>query len=67
MTADLDLQRHQCEVRTLIRARAEPGRGQEWVREYLNDPKVRGRRAALIRDIKDQLDKGSDGKEGVWL
>ncbi len=24
-------------------------------------------RAALIRDIKDQLDKGNDGSEGVWL
>lgn len=24
-------------------------------------------RAALIRDIKDQLDKGNDGREGVWL
>lgn len=67
MTADLDLQRHQCEVRTLLRARSEHGRGQGWVRDYLNDPKVRGRRAALIRDIKDQLDKGSDGREGVWL
>lgn len=67
MTTGLEQQRHRCEVRTLIRARSEQGRGQEWVREYLRDPKVAGRRAALVRDIKDQLEKGSDGAEGVWL
>ncbi|WP_406626121.1 hypothetical protein [Acidovorax sp. SDU_ACID1] len=67
MTGLLETQRHQCEVRTLIRARREPSRGEEWVRGYLRDPKVAGRRAALIRDIKGQLDKGSTGKEGSWL
>ena len=59
--------RHQCEVRMLIAARRDRRRGEEWVRGYIRDPKVSGRRAALVRDIKDQLDKGHDGREGVWL
>ena len=59
--------RHRCEVRELIRARRAPGRGEEWVRTYLRDPKVAGRRAELVRDIKAQLDRGSQGEEGVWL
>ena len=37
----------------LIRARRERAGGEEWVRGYLRDPKVAGRRAALIRDIND--------------
>lgn len=64
--ADNDF-RHECEVRFLIAARRDRKRGEEWVRTYLRDAKVAGRRAALVRDIKDQLDKGHDGREGVWL
>ncbi|MGX5661589.1 hypothetical protein [Diaphorobacter nitroreducens] len=67
MTLDTATHRHQCEVRELIRARRDQARGEEWVRSFLRDPKVAGRRAALVRDIKDQLDKGNDGREGVWL
>ena len=67
MTLDTETHRHQCEVRELIRARRDQARGEEWVRSFLRDPKVAGRRAALVRDIKDQLDKGSTGREGVWL
>lgn len=67
MITDSTTHRHRCEVRELLRANLDSARGNAWVREYLNDPKVRGRRAALIRDIKDQLDKGNDGSGGVWL
>lgn len=67
MTAEIEQHRHCCEVRMLIRARSEPARGQEWVREFLRHPKVAGRRAALVRDIKDQLDKGNNGEAGKWL
>lgn len=67
VTNDMERQRHQCECRMLIRARHEAKRGQEWVRQYLRDQKVAGRRAALVRDIKAQIDKGNDGREGVWL
>ena len=59
--------RHQCEVRQLIKWRTDARKGAQWVRDYLNDAKVAGRRAALVRDIKDQLDKGNNGTEGVWL
>ena len=67
MTLDTETHRHQCEVRELIRARRDRARGEERVRAYLRDPRVAGRRAALVRDIKDQLDKGGDGREGTWL
>ena len=64
-TQDFAIERHRSEVRLLIRAYADPGR--EWVVDYLNSPKVKGRRAALVADIKDQREKGNTGKEGVWL
>lgn len=62
---DVETHRHRCEVRQLIRAYAE--RGRDWVVAYLNDTKVRGRRAKLVADLADQREKGSSGKEGVWL
>ncbi|AVS68147.1 hypothetical protein C8245_23005 [Paracidovorax avenae] len=65
MRQDFETERHRCEVRMLIRAYEKPGR--EWVVAYLNDPKVKGRRAALIADIAEQRERGNVGKEGVWL
>ena len=66
MSADvLAIERHRCEVRVLIRAYANPGR--DWVVNYLNDPKVKGRREALRTDLKNQREKGNTGEEGVWL
>lgn len=59
--------RHRCEVRELLRANQDPERGNDWVRDYLNDAKVRGRRAALLRDLKDQQARGNTGEEGSWI
>ena len=58
-------ERHRCEVRMLIRSYET--RGREWVVNYLNSPPVTRRRPILLEDIRDQREKGSTGKEGVWL
>ena len=65
--AGIETHRHQCEVRMLIAASAEPSRGQAWVVAYLAHPRVAGRTAALSADMQDQLNKGHDGREGLWL
>lgn len=57
--------RHECEVRTLIRARRQYGR--QWLREWLEDAKVAGRKEALMRDIREQMERGNDGGHGKWL
>lgn len=62
---DFSTERHRCEVRMLIRAYVKPGR--DWVVNYLNDPKVKGRRKTLLADITEQREKGNTGKEGAWL
>ncbi|MFG5777692.1 hypothetical protein ACFIQF_11520 [Comamonas sp. J-3] len=62
-----DRYRHQCEVRYLLAASREEARGQKYVHDYLNHPKVQGRRAALERDVKLQGDLGNDGRHGQWL
>lgn len=70
MNADREqtnLYRHQCEVRFLLAASSEEGRGPKYVQDYLNHPKVQGRRAALERDVKQQEALGNDGLNGLWL
>ena len=42
MTDASEQHRHRCEVRTLLRAIAEPGRGRAWVRDYLDSKPVAG-------------------------
>ncbi len=67
MTApiELEIERHRCEVRTLLRASANKGRA--WVRDYLADKRVAGRAAALRADLNDQIAKGNTGEHGTWL
>ena len=65
--AGIETHRHQCEVRMLIALRTDPARGQAWVDAYLAHPRVAGRKAALSADMQDQLNKGHDGREGLWL
>lgn len=67
MTLDDQIHRHRCEVRTLIRASAEPDKGRRWVRGYLADPKVAGRREQLRADINEQMAKGNTGEGDAWL
>lgn len=67
MTApiELEIERHRCEVRTLLRASANKGRA--WVRDYLADKRVAGRAAALRADLNDQMARGNTGEFGQWL
>ena len=58
--------RHRCEVRTLIQAIAQSGRGREWVRQYLDDKRVAGRQAQLRADLNEQIKRGNRGQEGEW-
>ena len=62
---ELEIERHRCEVRTLLRASANKGRA--WVRDYLADKRVAGRAAALRADLNDQIAKGNTGEHGTWL
>ena len=66
MTDSSEQHRHECEVRNLIRAIAEPGRGREWVRQYLDDKRVAGRQAQLRADLNEQIKAGNSGQEGEW-
>lgn len=66
MRADLEKERHQCEVRTLIRAITEPGRGRAWVRDYLDHKAVAGRSERLRQDLNQQIKAGNRGQEGEW-
>ena len=66
MTDSSEQHRHECEVRNLIRAIAEPGRGREWVRQYLDDKRVAGRQARLRADLNEQIKAGNSGQEGEW-
>ena len=63
----IETHRHRGEVRMLIASSAEPSRGQAWVDAYLAHPRVSGRAPALASDMRDQLNKGHDGQEGLWL
>ena len=65
--AKTNLYRHQCEVRYLLAASREEARGPKYVQDYLDHPKVQGRRAALERDVKQQEALGNDGLNGLWL
>lgn len=62
---ELEIERHRCEVRTLLRASANKGRA--WVRDYLADKRVAGRAARLRADLNDQIAKGNTGEHGQWL
>ena len=62
-----NLYRHQCEVRFLLEAGHDQARGEKWVRDYLNHPKVAGRTAVLTRDVEQQKALGNDGRHGLWL
>lgn len=68
MTApiELEIERHRCEVRTLIRAASDPVKGRAWVREYLADKRVAGRAAALRADLNEQMARGNLGQAGEW-
>ena len=63
----IETHRHRCEVRMSIAAHEEPGRGDAWVAAYLDHPRVAARGAALRADMQDQMNKGHDGTEGLWL
>lgn len=66
MTTDLD-HRRRCEVRMLITASRDAKRGRSWVRNYLADPKVAGRRELLRTDVNEQIQRGNTGSTGQWL
>ena len=66
MPGSTELHRHRCEVRNLIRAIAEPGRGRAWVRDYLDSKPVAGRRERLRADLNTQIKAGNQGNEGEW-
>lgn len=57
--------RHRCEVRWLIRAAQEKGRA--WVRAYLGDKRVDGRRERLRADLNEQIRRGNEGGDGEWM
>jgi len=62
----LEEQRHRCEVRELIRAAKDPQHGRAWVRAYLGDKRVDGRRERLRADLNEQLSRGNTGEDGEW-
>lgn len=64
MTDTSEQHRHECEVRTLIRAARDKGR--KWVRDYLDSKPVAGRRERLRGDINEQIKRGNRGQEGEW-
>ena len=64
MTDTSEQHRHRCETRHLIRQVSE--RGREWVRQYLDDKRVAGRRERLRQDLNQQIKAGNSGQEGEW-
>ena len=64
MTDTSEQHRHRCETRLLIRQVSE--RGREWVRQYLDDKRVAGRRERLRQDLNQQIKAGNSGQEGEW-
>lgn len=65
MPMDNETHRHRCEVRMLIRAVKE--RGRQWVKEYLDDKRVAGRKEKLREDLNAQIKAGNTGEHGTWL
>jgi len=62
----LDEQRHQCEVRGLLRYRKENGVGA--IRKLLSNPAYKKRLDQLLKDMADQWRKGNKGTvDGQWL
>lgn len=66
MTDASEQHRHRCEVRALIAAIGQPGRGRAWVRDYLDSKPVAGRRERLRQDLNEQIKAGNRGQEGEW-
>ena len=64
MTDASEQHRHRCETRHLIHQVSE--RGREWVRQYLDDKRVAGRRERLRQDLNQQIKAGNSGQEGEW-
>ena len=64
MTDASEQHRPRCETRHLIRQVSE--RGREWVRQYLDDKRVAGRRERLRQDLNQQIKAGNSGQEGEW-
>lgn len=63
--AALAEERHRSEVRMLLRMHRMSG----WdaVVRFLDGPALKGRAAALRRDVRAQFRAGNDGTEGKWL
>ena len=57
-------QRHQCEVRQLLKWRKEWGL--QRFQGYLQTAGFDTRRAKLREDIADQWSKGNRGEDGLW-
>lgn len=65
--AAIDLHRHRCEVRQILRWRYE--RGQEWVKAHFEKmAEKRGAEAVdrLIADCRQQWRAGNTGHAGEW-
>ena len=56
--------RHQCEVRQLLKWRAE--KGLAWFREYISANRFGGRKAKLLGDVAEQWKLGNRGEKGQW-
>ena len=61
---DYEEQRHQCEVRQLLKWRKEWGL--QRFQRYLQTAGFDSRRAKLREDIADQWSKGNRGENGLW-
>ena len=61
---DYEEQRHQCEVRQLLKWRKEWGL--QRFQRYLQTAGFDSRRAKLREDIADQWSKGNRGEDGLW-
>lgn len=56
--------RHRCEVRQLLKWRAE--KGLQWFREYISTHGFGGRKAKLLGDVAEQWKLGNRGEYGSW-
>ena len=56
--------RHRCEVRQLLKWRAE--KGLQWFREYISTYGFGGRKAKLLNDVAEQWKRGNRGEKGTW-
>lgn len=61
---DDETYRHQCEVRQLLKWRAE--KGLQWFREYISTHGFGGRKAKLLGDVAEQWKLGNRGEDKSW-